>query len=88
MGKAHEFLLEKGIKSNKDNISAFLMEQWLEEFLKTSEKQALNITDVSKQRELLIAFKTWEVDNDIKNLLPEQLADFYLDEVESKIKLC
>jgi len=42
MGKAHEFLLGKGIKSNKDNISAFLMEQWLEEFLKMSEKETIN----------------------------------------------
>ena len=40
----------------------------------------LALFSVSKQRELLIAFKTWEVDNDIKNLLPKQLADFYLDE--------
>jgi len=30
-------------------------------------------------RETLIKFKTWEVDNDIKNLLPEQLVDFYLE---------
>lgn len=39
-----------------------------------------NIPHVSQQRELLLAFKNWEVDNDIKNLLPEQVVDFYIDE--------
>jgi hypothetical protein len=41
--------------------------------------QALLQYDVSNRREQLIAFKTWEIDNDIKNLLPDQLADFYLE---------
>lgn len=45
-----------------------------------TENDGLRQFDVSKPRELLIAFKTWEVDNDIKNLLPDQLADFYLEE--------
>lgn len=44
------------------------------------ELSKLSQHDVSNRRELLIAFKTWEVDNDIKNLLPDQLADFYLEE--------
>lgn len=42
--------------------------------------EALNIADVGKQRELLIAFKTWETENDIKNLKPDQLADFFLED--------
>ncbi len=35
---------------------------------------------MSAEKDLLVAFKTWETDNDIKNLTPEQLADFYLEE--------
>ena len=38
------------------------------------------IGNVSNQRKLLLAFKNWEVDHDIKNLFPEQLVDFYLEE--------
>ena len=46
-----------------------------------NELKKLRVGDVSNRRELLIAFKTWEVDNDIKNLLPDQLAEFYLEEI-------
>lgn len=34
--------------------------------------------DVDK-RDLLLGFKNWEVDNDIKNLTPEQLVDWYME---------
>ena len=42
---------------------------------------AINEALVTGRKELLIAFKTWEIENDIKNLLPEQLVDFYLDDI-------
>ena len=42
--------------------------------------KVFSISHISQQRELLLAFKNWEVDNDIKNLLPEQVVEFYIDE--------
>lgn len=39
-----------------------------------------NALAVSNRRELLIGFKQWEIDNDIKNLLPEQMVDWYLED--------
>ena len=42
--------------------------------------QLLAATAVSNRRELLIGFKQWEIDNDIKNLLPEQMVDWYLED--------
>lgn len=39
----------------------------------------LSIPIVSKQSELLIAFKNWEVDNDIKNLFPEDVVGLYIE---------
>lgn len=42
--------------------------------------KSVDLADVGKQRELLIAFKTWETENDIKNLKPDQLADFFLED--------
>ena len=44
------------------------------------EVKTCDLADVVQQRELLIAFKTWETENDIKNLKPDQLADFYLED--------
>lgn len=38
-----------------------------------------SIHGISQQRELLIAYEIWKTENDIKNLLPEQLADFYIE---------
>lgn len=49
-------------------------------FVENDIKNSVVLADVSKQRELLIAYETWKVENDIKNLLPDQLADFYIDE--------
>ena len=42
--------------------------------------KSVDLADVGKQRELLIAFKTWETENDIKNLKPDQLVDFFLED--------
>ena len=42
---------------------------------------AINEALVTGRKELLIAFKTWEIKTDTENLFPEQLVDFYLDEV-------
>jgi len=33
-------------------------------------------------QEKLIEFKTWEVDNDIKNLTPEQMAEWFMEDIE------
>jgi len=57
----------------------------IDEALENERKQGGNlpISNVSEQRKLLIAFKNWEVDNDVKNLLPEQVVDFYIDESNS-----
>lgn len=33
-----------------------------------------------EKRQLIIDFKNWEVENDVKNLKPEQLAEFYIQE--------
>ena len=49
-------------------------------YLDNQVKNNVVLADVSNRRELLIAFKNWEVDNDVKNLLPEQVVDFYIDE--------
>ena len=50
------------------------------DYEETTYKLAETLVKVFSNREMLIAFKTWEVDNDIKNLLPEQIVDFYLSE--------
>ena len=35
---------------------------------------------MSAEKQLLISFANWVTENDIKNLRPEQLAEFYLEE--------
>lgn len=47
-----------------------IKEQWAELIEKYHNHQ---------QRNLLIDYETWKTENDIKNLLPEQLADFYIE---------
>ena len=47
--------------------------------------QDRNRQSFKSDRDILIAFKNWEIDNDIKNLLPEQLADFYLKEYKLQV---
>jgi len=39
--------------------------------------KVFSISHVSQQRELLLDFKNWDVDNDVKNLLPEQIVNLY-----------
>ena len=34
---------------------------------------------VQSNRQLLVEYETWKTDNDIKNLLPDQLADWYIE---------
>jgi hypothetical protein len=62
------------------------IEEHVDAIIEWNEKRVKNNVDlyiVSQQRELLLAFKNWEVDNDIKNLLPEQVVDFYIDEANN-----
>ena len=71
-GKSDEWLFER---------LANELRQKVEEIHKLlAENEQLRLYNVSQQHELLLAFKNWEVDNDIKNLLPEQVVDFYIDE--------
>jgi hypothetical protein len=50
----------------------------LNEFLFELEREALVLAPVSNRRELLIAFEQWKLDGDVKNLLPDQVVDWYL----------
>lgn len=76
--KANEFVNE--YRSELSSIKKAELESMLKDFAIQQVKDYDLLHNVSQQRELLIGFKTWETDNDIKNLLPEQLVGWYIEE--------
>ena len=71
-----EYARQQGF-STRNTSDLSTLEEWL--IIELLRVEKLSIPRVSNQRELLIAYETWKVENDIKNLLPDQLVDFYIE---------